>query len=95
MKSERECMNKFTRRQTERKTHLGNSNKILICHGWFIFFFLWRSVLYYVVETDEIIQDVLSSTSTPFYPHFSFLTAYNLCSSLEDCNLCSWYYVFQ
>ena len=61
---------------SERKTRLHNSHKILICHGFFIFFFLWRSLVYYMVETNELSQDVFSSSSTPFYPHYSYLTAH-------------------
>jgi len=76
MKNEEECMNKFTRRQSERKTRLDISHKILICHGWFIFFFLWRSLIYCMVETIELSQGVFNSSSAPFYPHYSYLTAH-------------------
>jgi len=85
-------MNKFARRQSERKTRLGISNKILICHGWFIFFFLCRSLMYYMVETNKgyserlqfqlnIILSTLFLSNCTYHVNFFF-------SLLEDCNFC-------
>ena len=84
-------MNKFASRQSERKARLDISNKILIFHGWFIFCFLWHSLLYQMVETNELIQVFFfSCNSTPFYQHYSYLTAHKRgFSLLEDYNLCN------